>query len=91
MKAVYPILLTPAEHGYVVYVPDLKINTEGDTLPQAIAMARDAIGIWCAAEEAAGRAVPAPSGGMPAAAPGEIAASVEVDFDFLRSRPLRDG
>ena len=38
MKAVYPIVLTPAERGYVVFVPDLNINTEGDTIPDAIAM-----------------------------------------------------
>ena len=30
MKAVYPIILTPAERGYVVFVPDLDINTEGE-------------------------------------------------------------
>ena len=50
MKAVYPIVLTPAEHGYVVFVPDLNINTEGDTIPDSIAMARDAIGLWGLAE-----------------------------------------
>ena len=25
MKQAYPIILTPSEHGYVVYVPDLDI------------------------------------------------------------------
>ena len=30
MKQAYPIILTPSEHGYVVYVPDLDINTEGE-------------------------------------------------------------
>ena len=34
MKAVYPIILTPAERGYVVFVPDLDINTEGDDLAE---------------------------------------------------------
>ena len=46
MKAVYPIILTPAERGYVVFVPDLDINTEGEDLADAIEMARDAIGLW---------------------------------------------
>ena len=55
MKAVYPIILTPAERGYVVFVPDLDINTEGDDLADAIEMARDAIGIWGITEEDAGR------------------------------------
>ena len=38
MKAVYPIILTPAERGYVVFVPDLDINTEGEDLADAIEM-----------------------------------------------------
>ena len=46
MKLAYPIVLTPAENGYSVYVPDLDINTEGDSLADAIAMASDAIGLW---------------------------------------------
>ena len=33
MKQAYPIILTPSEHGYVVYVPDLDINTEGKDPP----------------------------------------------------------
>ena len=36
MKFAYPIVLTPAETGYSVYVPDLDINTEGDSLADAI-------------------------------------------------------
>lgn len=32
MKQVSPIILTPADKGYVVFVPDLKINTEGENL-----------------------------------------------------------
>lgn len=36
MKFAYPIVLTPAETGYSVYVPDLDINTEGDSLADAL-------------------------------------------------------
>lgn len=80
MKAVYPIVLTPAERGYVVFVPDLNINTEGDTLPDAIAMARDAIGLWGLAEEDAGRQIPAGSAKLPACEPNEVATLVDIDF-----------
>ena len=45
MKNSYPIVLTPDEVGFVVYIPDFNINTEGDTLTDAIEMARDAIGL----------------------------------------------
>lgn len=58
MKAVYPIILTPAERGYVVFVPGLDINTEGEDLADAIEMARDAIGLWGITEEDAGRKIP---------------------------------
>lgn len=39
MKNSYPIILTPDEVGYTVYIPDFDINTEGDTLTEAIEMA----------------------------------------------------
>ncbi len=45
MKNAYPIILTPERFGYTVYVPDFDINTEGNSLAEAIEMARDAIGL----------------------------------------------
>ena len=61
MKKVYPIVLTPAERGYVVYVPDLQINTEGDDIAEAMNMARDAFGLWGITEEDCGRKIPEPA------------------------------
>jgi len=61
MKIVYPIVLTSAERGYVVHVPDLQINTEGDDIAEAIDMARDAIGLWGITEEDCGRKIPEPA------------------------------
>ncbi len=41
MTVVYPVVFTPMEEGgYLAYVPDLKINTQGEDLAQAILMAR---------------------------------------------------
>lgn len=45
MKQVYPIVITPDEGMYVVYIPDFDINTEGMSVSDAISMARDAIGM----------------------------------------------
>ena len=46
MKYAYPVVITPDEEGtYLVEVPDLEIYTEGKDIPEAIEMARDAIGI----------------------------------------------
>lgn len=84
MKTVYPIVLTPAERGYVVFVPDLNINTEGESVADAIAMARDAIGLWGLCEEDAGREIPAGSSRLPECGEGEIATLVDIDFDAYR-------
>ena len=69
MKQAYPIILTPSEHGYVVYVPDLDINTEGKDPADAIDMAADAIGLWGISAQALGREIPAPSAALPVCAP----------------------
>lgn len=90
MKAVYPIILTPTKSGYVVFVPDLDINTEGTDLADAIEMARDAIGIWGISEEDAGRKIPQASGTMPHPAESEIVTLVDIDFTaYRRANDLR--
>ena len=45
MKNVYPVVLIPDKEGYVVNVPDFDIMTQGDSLSDAIDMARDAISL----------------------------------------------
>ena len=90
MKAVYPIILTPAERGFVVTVPDLQINTEGDDLNDAIEMARDEIGLWGITEQDAGRAIPALRTVAPAHEASEIVSLVDIDFDaYRRATDLR--
>lgn len=42
---VYPVILSKNDDGYFVTVPDFTVNTEGNDVADAIAMARDAIGI----------------------------------------------
>ncbi len=45
-KYFYPAVFQPEAHGYSVYVPDIPgCCTEGLTMPEAIAMAEDAIGL----------------------------------------------
>ena len=61
MKEAYPILISPAEGGFVVYIPDFNINTEGDTLTDALEMAKDAIGIIGIEMEDRKQALPTPS------------------------------
>ena len=45
MKRAYPTFIAESDGDYLVYVPDLEINTEGSSLVDAIEMARDAIGL----------------------------------------------
>ena len=49
MKKVYPVIIERTDDksgfGYFVTIPDFDINTEGKDLPDAVYMARDAIGV----------------------------------------------
>lgn len=48
MKNSYPIVIDDTheeKERYVVYIPDFDINTEGNTITEAIEMSRDAIGL----------------------------------------------
>ncbi len=85
MKQVYPVILTPAEEGgYVVYAPDLDINTQGEDVADCIEMARDAIGLWGICTEDAGGRIPAPSTLVPKHGDGELVTLVDVDFAAYR-------
>ena len=81
MKAAYPIILSPAERGYVVTIPDLDINTEGDDIADAIYMATDAIGLYGICRRDMKQEVPPPSRELPPCGADEIATYALVDFD----------
>jgi predicted RNase H-like HicB family nuclease len=84
MVKVYPVVLTPTSDGYFVTVPDLNINTQGETLAQAIFMARDAIGLWGISEQDDGRDIPDPSSADPMHTNDELVSWVDIDFDRYR-------
>ena len=44
MKLDYPVVVTKENNDYIVYVPDLDINSFGKTFDEALDMAYDAIG-----------------------------------------------
>ena len=91
MKNVYPIVLTPDEPGYLVYVPDFNINTEGNTLAEAMEMARDAIGLMGIDMEDDHKSLPSPSSMEDVStSPSDIVTLVDVDFDeYRRKNDLR--
>ncbi len=85
MKLIYPILITPTEESsYLVYVPDLNINTQGDTIAQCIDMARDAIGIWGLCQLDAGREMPQPTTLQLSHAAEETVTLVDIDLELYR-------
>lgn len=83
MKTAYPVIITPDDKFYVVYVPDLDINTEGKSIADAIQMARDAIGLWGICQEDLGNPLPKPSA-IPVAKKDEIVTLVDIDFAVYR-------
>ena len=61
MNIVYPAMIAENENDYLVFVPDLNIYTEGKSYPDAIRMARDAIGLLITTMQEAGESVPVAS------------------------------
>lgn len=90
MKQAYPIILTPDAVGYVVYIPDFNINTEGDSLAEAMEMARDAIGLVGIHMEDDHETIPSPSDLSGIKAEDGIVTLVDVDFtDYRRKNDRR--
>lgn len=86
MKACYPIILTEMdEGGYLVYVPDMQINTTGTDIGNALEMAKDAIELCGVGYEDENLSVPEPSDlSEIKAKKGEIVLAVNVDFEAYR-------
>ena len=85
MKRVYPVVFTKVEDGYVAYVPDMKIDTQGDDLAEAIEMARDAIGIMGIDMEDDKKEIPLPSRMEDVTCKSdEIISMVDIDFTVYR-------
>lgn len=91
MKNSYPIILTPDAGGYVVEIPDFAIGTQGDSIPEAMEMARDAIGLMGIDMEDDGKSLPIPSTPESVSkGPGDIVTLVDVDFtEYRRQNDMR--
>lgn len=87
MKKVYPIIISPSVDCYVVYIPDFDINTQGSDVPDAIYMARDAIGLIGIDMQDEGEALP--EGSLLESIKGkdsDIVTLVDVDFAEYRRK-----
>jgi predicted RNase H-like HicB family nuclease len=85
MKEVYPVVFTKIPEGYLASIPDWDIDTHGCDLAEAIAMARDAIGLMGIDMEDDNKAIPAPSRmGDVLCEDGELVSMVDIDFSAYR-------
>lgn len=84
MKKTYPIILKPDDGGYYVRIPDFDIGTQGDTISEAVMMAKDAIGLTGIDMQDEGMELPEPGSKKAKPEPGEIIKQVDVDFDEYR-------
>lgn len=92
MKAVFPVIFTKLEDGYMAYVPDMKLNTQGDDLAEAIEMARDAIGVMGIDMEDENKSIPIPSefSTIMKENDSDIVNFVDVDFaEYRRQNDIR--
>ena len=87
MKQAYPVILTPDGDFIVVYVPDLELNTQGETVAEAMEMARDAIGMCGCYLQDEKRDIPLPSAlSSVSGTKGSTVTLVDVDFAEYRRR-----
>lgn len=80
MENVYPVFIVKDGKDYLVFIPDLKVYTEGRSYVDAIKMARDAIGLAVITKQDHNEAVPVPSDYEKALAAAKENADEDLDF-----------
>ena len=85
-KGAYPIVLKQTDDGYYVMIPDFDIGTQGETIVEAIEMARDAIGLVGIDMEDDGKDIPTPYSNELEKEDENIITLVDVDFDEYRKK-----
>lgn len=83
---VYPVILSKNGDGYFVTVPDFVVNTEGKDIADAIAMARDAIGLNVLQLEADNVTVPEPYSQYFQAQDDDILTLVDIDMTNYKNK-----
>jgi predicted RNase H-like HicB family nuclease len=86
MKEAYPVIITKENDGYYVSIPDFGIATQGINIPDAISMARDAIGLMGIDMEDDGKELPQPNTIQYKTNESDIVTLVDVDFTEYRRK-----
>ena len=85
-RMAYPIIIAKEEDGFYVSIPDFAIATQGDSIPDAIMMARDAIGLMGIDMQDDGKELPVPYSQTYETGENDIVTLVDVDFADYRKR-----
>ncbi|MGN1456991.1 MAG: type II toxin-antitoxin system HicB family antitoxin [Acutalibacteraceae bacterium] len=85
MKTAYPVVLIHDNDGYLVKIPDFDFMTQGENIPDAIDMARDAISLMGVQYQDEKKELPQPSQPYDIShSENEIITLVDVDFQAYR-------
>ena len=87
MKQAYPVIITKDKDFFVASIPDSETGTQGESLAEAIEMARDAIGMCGCYMQDEKKDIPIPTDiGNVTKEASDILTLVDVDFDEYRKK-----
>ena len=87
MKQAYPVIITKDKDFFVASIPDFETGTQGESLAEAIEMARDAIGMCGCYMQDEKKDIPIPTDiGNVTKEASDILTLVDVDFDEFRKK-----
>ena len=82
----YPIIIKRTNDEYYVRIPDFDSGTQGETIADAMEMARDAIGLMGIDMEDENKSIPAPYSVQFNSEKEDIVTLVDVDFSEYRKK-----
>lgn len=85
-KGAYPIILRPTDNGYYVDIPDFDVGTQGQTIVEAMEMARDVIGLMGIDFEDDKKELPIPYSKSFEAEKEDIVTLVDINFSEYRKK-----
>lgn len=87
MKQAYPVIITKDKDFFVASIPDFETGTQGESLAEAIEMARDAIGMCGCYMQDEKKDIPIPTDiGNVTKEASDILTLVDVDFGEYRKK-----
>lgn len=85
-REAYPIVMKPDGGGYYVEIPDFDSGTQGDSIAEAMEMARDAIGLLGIDLQDDGKEIPKPYSKEFVPEANDIVTLVDIDFAEYRKK-----